>query len=287
MEEMITTKVSGAELARNVKEGVAAEVAALKARGIEPTMAVVIASESPAALSYLQSKQKLADTLGISMRLAELGPGADQAALNSTLRDLSSDPAVHGILVEYPLRKGLDINEALLQIEPHKDVDGLTPANMGLVASAREDEAIASATAQACVELAETKGPLEGKQVGIIGRGRTVGRPLIGMLTNRHATLTVTHSLTPNLFEALKDCEVVFVAIGQPRFIGMTHLQKGQIVIDVGINVLPDGSLVGDVDAESVDGYVGALTPVPGGVGPLTSAIIFRNLIKAIKLQDL
>jgi methylenetetrahydrofolate dehydrogenase (NADP+)/methenyltetrahydrofolate cyclohydrolase len=169
-------------------------------------------------------------------------------------------------------------------MDPHKDVDGLTPLNLGLVASGRESEAIPAATPQACIELAETQGSLVGKKVGVVGRGRTVGRPLASMLINRHATVTVCHTRTRDLREALAHCDVVMVAAGKPGLIRAEHLSTGQIVIDAGINVVTDG-LVGDVDAESVRPIAAALTPVPGGVGTLTTAIVFRNLMRAMRLQ--
>jgi methylenetetrahydrofolate dehydrogenase (NADP+)/methenyltetrahydrofolate cyclohydrolase len=187
---------------------------------------------------------------------------------------------VDGILLELPLAAGLNANAALDRIAPGKDIDGLTAYNLGLVSAGREDEALTSATAQACILLAETQGALAGKRVALIGRGRTVGRPLMGMLINRHATVTVCHTRTRDLGAAIADCEIVMVAIGKARQITGGELRPGQIVIDAGINYL-DGKLVGDVDAESVEGVVAALTPVPGGVGPLTSALIFQNLIRA------
>jgi methylenetetrahydrofolate dehydrogenase (NADP+)/methenyltetrahydrofolate cyclohydrolase len=209
-----------------------------------------------------------------------MGPRTTQAQLLAECRALSADPAVHGILLELPLAAGLEADAALDQIAPAKDIDGLTPYNLGLISAGREQEALTSATAQACILLAETQGALAGKRVALIGRGRTVGRPLMGMLINRHATVTVCHTRTRDLAAAIADCDIVMVAIGKARQLTGAQLRPGQTVIDAGINYL-DGKLVGDVDAASVEGIAAALTPVPGGVGPLTSALIFQNLIRA------
>ena len=158
----------------------------------------------------------------------------------------------------------------------------MTSSNLGLIAADREQEALTSATAQACLLLAESQGAVAGKRAAIIGQGRTVGRPLAGMLVNRHATVTVCHTRTPNLREAIAGCELVFVAIGRARRITGDHLHSGQVVIDAAIN-FQNGKLMGDVDGESAQGLAAALTPVPGGVGPVTSAHIFQNLIRAIR----
>ncbi len=278
-----TILIKGAPLAKAVREQVTAEARKLLDAGTTPRLAVVLATEDASAVSYAQTKQKTAAALGITVDLVDLGGTAAQEALEATLRDLGANDAVHGILLELPLAKHLDSDSALEVIPPSKDVDGLTARNIGLAAANREPLAILSATAQACVELAETQGTLAGKRVGLVGRGRTVGRPLLPMLINRHATVTVCHTKTPDLAAALAPCEVVMVAAGRANLIRGEHLTAGQVVIDAGINVVGE-SLVGDVDAASVMGKVKALTPVPGGVGTLTTAIIFRNVIRAIRL---
>ena len=279
-----TILIKGAPLAKAVKEHVASEASKLREAGITPRLAFVLASDDPAAASYAQSKQKTTATLGINADLIDLGADVSQEFLETTLKDLGKDDDTHGILLELPLARGLDSDSALELIPPLKDVDGLTAHNIGLAAANREGLALLSATAQACVELAETQGTLSGKRVGLVGRGRTVGRPLLPMLINRHATVTVCHTKTPDLRAALAPCDIVFVAAGKANLIKGEHLAEGQIVIDAGINVINDG-LVGDVEAASAMGKVKALTPVPGGVGTLTTAIIFRNLIRAIHLQ--
>jgi methylenetetrahydrofolate dehydrogenase (NADP+)/methenyltetrahydrofolate cyclohydrolase len=280
-----TLKLRGDLLAKSVKQSVLDSATRLAAEGVPPKMAVILASEDPASVTYAETKKKAAAALGIEVDIHNLGAAATQATLLETCRALSADPAVHGILLELPLAPGLNADEALGQIAPAKDIDGLTPHNLGLIAAGKEDDALSSATAQACILLAETQGPLVGKRVALIGRGRTVGRPLMGMLINRHATLTVCHTRTRDLKAAIADCEVVIVAIGKAKQITGDHLRPGQIVIDAGINYL-EGKLVGDVDAASVEGIAAALSPVPGGVGPLTSALIFQNLIRAAQMAQ-
>jgi methylenetetrahydrofolate dehydrogenase (NADP+)/methenyltetrahydrofolate cyclohydrolase len=284
-EPLATAKLRGDVLAKSVKQAVTEAAAQLTAAGTPPRMAVVLASEDPASVTYAESKKKTAAALGIAADIHNLGATVTQAALIDALKALSADASVHGILLELPLAPGLDADAALDAIAPHKDIDGLTAYNLGLISCGREDQALTSATAQACIMLAETQGPLAGKRVALIGRGRTVGRPLTGMLINRHATVTVCHTRTRDLRAAIADCDIVMVAIGKARQIVGAQLRHGQIVIDAGINYV-DGKLAGDVDAGSAEGIAAAITPVPGGVGPLTSALIFQNLIRAARIAS-
>ncbi len=276
-----TVKLRGDVLAKSVKLAVAEAAARLAAAGAPPKMAVLLASEDAASVTYAEAKKKGGAALGIEVEIHDLGTSATQGQLLDACRALSADASVHGILLELPLAPGLDADAALDEIAPEKDIDGLTPRNLGLISAGREDVALTSATAQACILLAETQVALAGKRVALIGRGRTVGRPLMGMLINRHATVTVCHTRTADLKAAIADCEIVMVAIGKARRITGAQLSPGQIVIDAGINYI-DGKLTGDVDAASAEGVAGALSPVPGGVGPLTSALIFQNLIRAV-----
>jgi methylenetetrahydrofolate dehydrogenase (NADP+) / methenyltetrahydrofolate cyclohydrolase len=275
-----TLKLRGDVLAKAVKQSVSDAAAKLNAAGTPPKMAVILASEDPASVTYAEAKKKSAAALGIEVEIHNLGTESTQEQLMEACRALSEDSTVDGILLELPLAAGLDADAALGEIAPAKDIDGLTPHNLGLILAGREEDALTSATAQACILLAETQGALVGKRVALIGRGRTVGRPLMGMLINRHATVTVCHTRTRDLKAAIADCDIVMVAIGKALQITGAQLRLGQIVIDAGINYL-NGKLVGDVDAASVEGVAAALTPVPGGVGPLTSSLIFQNLIRA------
>lgn len=280
-----TDSLRGGPLAKQFKEAIAQEVKNLAMRSVMPRVATIFAPGDLSTQAYVESKRKMAASLGIQMDLIEIGTETTQAQLRDICSRLSNESNVHGILLELPLPKPLDPVNALKWIDPKKDIDGLTPTNMGLIAAGREGEALCAATARACIALIESRFSLRGKRVAIIGRGATVGRPLMGMLVNRDATITVCHTKTPSLSEATSGADVVIVAIGRPKEITATDLHPGQVLIDAGINVIEE-KVIGDIDAESVEGLADALTPVPGGVGPLTSAIIFDNLLKAIRLQD-
>lgn len=278
--------IEGRTLAKQVRSEITARAGHLRSRGHAPCLAVVAASADPAVVAYARSKERLAGKLDFELRLSDIDPARGQAALEDHLSALSADPAVHGILLELPVDPAFDGERALACIDPIKDVDGLTPTNLGRIAGGNEDGALISATPLACIRLAETVMPVAGKRAAIIGRGRTVGRPLAALLTNRHATVTVCHSRTDNLAEAVAPADFVFTATGAPGLVDGSVVREGQIVVDAGISVV-DGSVVGDVDAASVQAKVRAMTPVPGGVGTLTSALIFDNVLKAMALQGI
>ena len=275
--------LKGKPLAEALRHEISEKVATLKSAGTTPVLAVVVGSANPAAVKYAEAKQRSAERLGIAINLVRFDPGLGQDALEYEIDALSRDDRVHGILLELPLDPALDAERAIARIDPLKDVDGLTAANLGQIAAGDESRAIAPATPIACIRLAESAAPLSGKRAVVVGRGRSVGRALIPMLINRHATVTVCHTRTPDLAAAIAPCDFVFVAAGRPALIAAGHLAAHQIVIDAGINVV-DGAIVGDVDPAAAKS-VKALTPVPGGVGPLTSTVIFDNLLRAIDLQ--
>jgi methylenetetrahydrofolate dehydrogenase (NADP+)/methenyltetrahydrofolate cyclohydrolase len=287
---MDTKELRGDVLAKNIREETRASVEGLRSRGILPRLAAVLTDSNPAILSYAESKSRMALDIGITFDLVVLSPGETQDKLEATLTELGADPAVHGIILELPLASGFNIGPALDRIPPHKDIDGLTTTNLGLLYAGREEEALVAATPQACVMLAEAALKEEGRElsgtrVGVVGKGRTVGTPLISMLLNRHATVTVCHSKTKDLASALQDCDIVFAAAGKPGLLDCEVLREGQMLIDAGITVV-DGKARGDVDMESARGFVRALTPVPQGVGPVTTALIFKNLLRAIQFQS-
>ncbi len=275
--------------AKGIVDGIRAEVAAAveahKANGVEPTIRVIVATDDAAVLSYVRSKVKQAGTLGIAMEVVEFGADRDQAAFEDLIRRSNDDPAIHGVMVELPVRDGLDHDRVLSILDPHKDVDGLTTLNQGLIQQNREAEAICPATPQACIRLAETVGPLAGVSAAVVGRGPTVGKPLAAMLINRSATVTVAHSRTADLGAAIAPCRVVFAATGRPGLLNAGNVTSDHVVVDAGI-AYKDDRLVGDFDADAADA-VHAYTPVPGGVGRVTSALIFANLLKCMNLQGL
>ena len=278
-------QLRGAPLAEAVRAEIAAATERLGAAGTQPCLAVVVASDDPAVIKYAEAKGRTAAKVGVTLAVERLDPGAGQAAAAAHLDALSADPAIHGILLELPVDDRLDGAGLIDRIAPAKDVDGLTAINLGLIAAGREAEAIAPATPLACIRLAEQAGTLRGARVGVVGRGRSVGRALIPMLINRDATITVCHTKTRDIAAALEPCDFVFVAAGRAGLIGPAHIRPGQVVVDAGINVT-DSGVVGDVDP-AVGETAKAMTPVPGGVGPLTSTLIFANLMQALRLQGI
>lgn len=276
-------KIETKDIVDGIKADVAGAVEAYKAKGVAPTIRVVVATDDAAVLSYVRSKVKQAGNLGIAMEVVELGPELDQAAFEDLIRRSNADPAIHGVMVELPVRDGLDHDRVLSILDPHKDVDGLTTLNQGLIQQNREDEAICPATPQACIRLAETVGPLSGETVAVVGRGPTVGKPLAAMLVNRSATVTVAHSRTRDIAATIAPCRFVFAATGRPGLLNAGNVTGSHVIVDAGI-AYKDDKLVGDFDAEAAEA-VAAYTPVPGGVGRVTSALIFANLLKCIELQ--
>lgn len=276
-------KIEAKDIVDGIKAEVSAAVEAYKAGDVEPKIRVIVATDDAAVLSYVRSKVKQAGTLGIAMEVVEFGPERDQAAFEDLIRQSNADSAIHGVMIELPVRDGLDHDRVLSILDPKKDVDGLTTLNQGLIQQGREEEAICPATPQACIRLAETVGALVGERVAVVGRGPTVGRPLAAMLINRSATVTVAHSRTKYLAATIAPCRFVFAATGRPGLLNAENVSAGHVILDAGI-AYEDDKLVGDFDAEAADA-VAAYTPVPGGVGRVTSALIFANLLKCMTLQ--
>lgn len=276
-------RIEAKDIVDGVKAEVASAVEAHKAKGVEPRIRVVVATDDAAVLSYVRSKVKQAANLGIAMEVVELGPEKDQTAFEDLIRESNADLSIHGVMVELPVRDGLDHDRVLSILDPKKDVDGLTTLNQGLIQQGREDEAICPATPQACIRLAETVGGLSGTAVAVVGRGPTVGKPLAAMLINRSATVTVAHSRTADLAATIAPCRFVFAATGRPGLLNAANVTADHVIVDAGI-AYKDDKLVGDFDAAAADA-VAAYTPVPGGVGRVTSALIFANLLKCMRLQ--
>jgi len=283
---MAASLIKGAAMAKTIKEETRTAARAYREAGVVPRLAVVSASDDPAVESYLTGKRSAAAKVDIELDIHALGTAASQAEIEDTLAGLAADPSVHGVMLSLPLEKGQDQESALATIPQYKDVDGLTTANLGCVVASLEERAILAATPQACIALAETLVTLEGKRVALVGRGRTVGRVLGSMILNRNGTVTVCHSYTPEVARSTREADVVFVAVGAPGLIGRDHLRDGQVVIDAGINFV-NGKLTGDVDFEAVADLNLDITPVPAGVGPVTSAMIFANLLRCMRFQGL
>lgn len=277
-------------LGKPLADKVSAEVQEHLTRLGHTRMVSVVASSDPATLVYVQSKRRQAARLGVQLDIHDLGEEVTQKALHAELRKLSEDDSVQGIVLELPLAEHLDADAALRHIAHPKDIEGLTPANIALVSAGREAEALLPPTPRSIrfllrevVGFSAQADELRGLRVAIIGPGRTVGRPLVWMLNNRGATVTLCNEHTRDLAELLAPCDAVVVAVGKAGLLRAEHVQPHHIVIDAGINVT-DSGISGDA-APEVANIVRAITPVPGGVGPLTSALMFQNLVRAVRLQ--
>lgn len=287
-EHIISTALPGKPLADQVTRGVREALAAWAELepDFRPHLVSVLASSDPASRVYVESKARRARRLGVRFTVRDLGPGAGHDDLHAALEALSADEEVHGIVLELPLATTLDADAALLHIAPRKDVEGLTPANLALIAAGREPEALLPPTPRSVrFLLREALGDdLRGLRVAVVGPGRTVGRPLAFMLNNRGVTVTLCNEHTRDLTGVLAPQDAVVVAVGRAGLLRPEHVQPHHVVIDAGINVPPgeEGGVVGDA-VPSLP--VRAQTPVPGGVGPLTSALMYQNLVRAVKLQ--
>lgn len=259
------------------------EVEELCSIGVLPTMAALIVEGDPASAYYAQAKQRVAAKLGIAFQLHSLSAEVTEQELLERIAQLNGDPSVHGIMLELPLPKHIATNKIEAAISPLKDVDGVTPSNK--LATLTGENGLYPATPQACIRLLKHYGyELAGRNVTLVGRGQTVGLPLFHMLQRENATVTVCHSRTPDIASHISRADIVLVAVGRPAIITNHMVHPDLVVIDAGINELEDGTITGDA-ASDVKDYVAAISPVPGGVGTLTTAILFENLLRAIQLQ--
>ena len=271
----------GKEYAAKIKEAAKKESEAL---GIVPGLAVVMAGDNPASAVYVRNKNKASEELGFHSVMETLPADTSKKALLSVIERLNADKSVHGILVQLPLPAALAEaeREILNSILPEKDVDGFHPVNAGRLATGQE--ALAPCTPAGCVKMLEYAGiPIEGSRAVIIGRSNIVGKPMAQLLLAKNATVTVCHSRTKNLPEITREADILVAAIGKPNFVTADMVKPGATVIDVGINRVAPKKLVGDVDFEAVKEKAGAITPVPGGVGLLTVAMLMANVVTAAK----
>jgi methylenetetrahydrofolate dehydrogenase (NADP+)/methenyltetrahydrofolate cyclohydrolase len=277
--------LDGRAVAQKVVEEVRDGVARLRAAtGTTPTLAVVLVGDFAPSKIYVATKKKMTETVGIATRDVIYPDGLSREVLLRTLRQLNDDPAVHGILLQLPLPAGLDEAEAIGAISAEKDVDGLTPANLGRLLAG--EPTLVPCTPAGCVEILDHYGAeLKGAEAVVVGRSRLVGKPLAQLLLARHATVTMCHTRTRDLAEHTRRADVLCVAAGRPGTITGDMVKPGAWVVDVGINRLDSGKLVGDVDFASVSLRAHAITPVPGGVGPMTVAMLMRNTLQAATRQ--
>jgi methylenetetrahydrofolate dehydrogenase (NADP+)/methenyltetrahydrofolate cyclohydrolase len=280
---IMAQELKGKAVADQIRTQVSAEVKAWKARGIAPKMVTLIVEGDPASLYYAEAKGRAAEKLGILYELRTFPSDVEESVLLAAIEELNEDTGVHGIMLELPLPKHISTARITAAIAPFKDVDGLTPANK--LATVTGGKGLYPATPQACIALLKHYGhTLSGKHVALVGRGETVGLPLIHLLLRENATVTVCHSRTPDLSVHLKQADIAFVAVGRAGLITKEMVHDALLIIDAGINETADGSIVGDV-APEVGAVVAALSPTPGGVGTVTTAQLFANLMQAITLQ--
>lgn len=277
--------LEGKAVAAKVLAEVKAGVAALKAgTGVRPTLAVVLVGEDPASQIYVRNKKRAADDVGIVSRDFLFPAGCSQAELSETIRKINADPSVHGILLQLPLPKGLDESEAVNAIAPAKDADGLHPVSLGNLLAGKPS--MVPCTPAGCLEILDHYGiAIEGTEAVVVGRSRLVGKPLAQLLLARNATVTMCHTRTRDLAGHCRRADILCVAAGKPRFITGDMVKEGAVVIDVGVNRLDTGKLAGDVDFDSASKRARAVTPVPGGVGLLTVAMLMKNTLLAATRQ--
>lgn len=292
MAEMIDGKAAAARL--RLRVGAAVREFG-EAHGIAPGLAVIIVGDHPASRAYVRTKARVAEDVGIAGRLIECGDDTTEAVLLDLIEGLNADPAVHGILVQLPLPSAIDTSAVLDAIDPRKDVDGFHAANVGALFSASRpdpERLLVPCTPLGCLHLLQdTLGAdrLAGKEAVIVGRSNIVGKPLAALLLGADCTVTIAHSRTRDLPTVCRQAEILIAAVGRPRLVEADWIKPGATVIDVGINRItePDGKsrLVGDVDFEPACEVAGAITPVPGGVGPMTVACLMQNTLAAARLQ--
>ena len=280
---MTATILDGKLVAAQVKDEVRVRTAALAGRGITAGLAVVLVGDDPASAVYVKAKTKDAREVGIAATDHRLPADTTQAALLALVARLGADPSVHGILVQLPLPRGLDADAVIAAIPPHKDVDGLHPDNLGRVAQGRPR--FTACTPAGCMRLLAHGGvELVGARAVVLGRSVLVGKPMALLLANADATVTLCHSRTRELPDLVAAADIVVAAVGRPGMVRGAWIKPGAAVIDVGINRTADGKLVGDVAyAEAVE-RAGWITPVPGGVGPMTRACLLENTVRAAEL---
>ena len=287
--------IDGKAIAEQINAETRAETQRLKARGITPGLAVVLVGDDPASRVYVANKEKMAADLGFHSVLKRLPADTREGDLLALITDLNFDPKIHGILVQSPLPKHLREDEIWDDIDPTKDVDGFHPLNLGKLAAGQQ--ALVACTPAGIIEMLVRSGAVpSGKHAVIVGRSIRVGRPLQLLLSQKgrtgDATVTVCHSRTPDIGAFTRQADILIAAIGQPRFIKADMVKPGAVVIDVGINAVPDATrksgtrLVGDVDFDAVKEVASAISPVPGGVGPMTIAMLMHNTIAACLLRE-
>ena len=287
----MTTLIDGKTIAARCHAATADDIARLRARGITPGLAVVLLGDHPASRAYVRSKDKTCRELGMYSRKLELPASTTQEELLRLIAGLNADPAIHGILVQSPPPRHIDEAAVVRAIDPRKDVDGFHPLNVAALAM-EDPSALVPCTPLGCLELLRAYDiPTRGARAVVVGRSLIVGKPMAMLLLAKgaDATVTVAHSRTADLAAVCREADILIAALGRPKFLGAEHVRDGAVVIDVGINRVEDPAdprgyrLVGDVDFDAVAPKCRAITPVPGGVGPMTIAMLMANTVRACR----
>lgn len=271
--------LDGAAMALEVEKELKQQVDALREKNVVPGLCVILVGNDPASQTYVANKEKACARLGIHSQTLRMGAETTQAELEAAIERANEDEAIHGILVQLPLPAGLDEHRALALIRPEKDVDGFHAVNMGRLA--RGEDCVVACTPKGALHMLKAAGvPIAGKNAVVIGRSNIVGKPMALLLLQENATVTICHSRTENLAEYTRRADILVAAVGKPRFVTADMVKEGAAVLDVGINRV-DGKLCGDVDFETVKEKAGWISPVPGGVGKMTIAMLMENTVSA------
>ena len=276
--------IDGKAISLAIKDELKEKVAEYKNKGIDITLAVVKVGNDPASAVYVRNKEKACEYVGINSRTLALPEETTQEELLNIVRELNEDDTVNGILVQLPLPKHIDESEILLAINSTKDVDGFHPVNVGKMVIG-EDTFLPRTPAGIIAMLKRRDIDIEGKECVVIGRSNIVGKPMSLLMLKENATVTIAHSRTKDLKEVTKRADILVAAIGKPKFVTADYVKEGAVVIDVGMDRDENGKLCGDVDFESVEPKVSAITPVPGGVGPMTVTMLLVNCLRSVELN--
>lgn len=275
--------IDGKAVSAKLRQEMKGEVAALQAKGIAPGLAVVLVGEDPASQVYVRNKIRACEELGIRSQDHRLPADTTQERLLELIGELNNDPAVHGILVQLPLPKQISDQAVIAAIDPKKDVDAFHPQNVGKIVQGNYDF-LPCTPAGVMALLRSTGVPVAGKECVVIGRSNIVGKPMALLMLHEHATVTICHSRTRELPAVTRRADILIVAIGRAKFITGDMVKEGAVVIDVGMNRDENGKLCGDVDFAAVEPKAGHITPVPGGVGPMTITMLMKNTVTAARL---
>ncbi len=277
--------IDGKAIAAAVRQDAAAEVRALVEKGIQPGLAVVIVGDNPASRIYVNNKKKACQEIGVYSEEYALPATTTQEELLQLIENLNKKKDINGILVQSPLPQGLDEKAVVENIDPQKDVDAFHAVNVGKIMIG--DFQFLPCTPAGVIELLDRSGvSIEGKRCVVVGRSNIVGKPMAMLLLHRNGTVTICHSRTQNLAEVCREADILVAAVGRPKFITKDMVKPGVAVIDVGMNRDENGKLCGDVDFDAVKEIAGYITPVPGGVGPMTIAMLMKNVVCAAKIQN-